>query len=384
MRRHHVLSAEELMNGCVLRLCGAFLVLIPLQDSLGDDPLLLRSYVSASAQYEGMRVVGNVSKSVDGEEVDTFEFQANYGKSTADSLRPYEIGAVVKNPGEPQTDAPYLFTRCFSVKNNVAGEFNRAFFTDPPHRFAMSKMFLRDVIHFPDIYFACHLATQFGIDGAPMDSNWGNADAVVKNLRLDVLQEETFLGFPCKRVKYTYRIPMAKGLSVELLVADNPSIQVLEVIGVDCDDPIVAKAVHPQLLSRVVEELKVIDGKLIPTRVLFNKGNEQINVVISKVEPLPANYAGTWDYESLTGTVFSGPADAATRDESKRVEIERLSSILPFTQEEAEAIRQYRLSKLSAVPQENGWFRYAIIAANCMAVVAFFVIRWLRYRRQSQ
>ena len=373
---------DMLLNGGRGLVCALFLLwLIPLASANEE---LLRKYLTAYTQYEGIRVSGTVSEYVDEKEVDGFSFQASYGVSTPDSLRPYEIGQIVKNPGEPHTTSPNLFKRCFTVKNGVYGEFNRAFFSEPPHRMAMSKMFLREVPLMPSIYEACDMATQMGIDGFPTGGAWGNVEAGLKNLRLEVVGEDTFLGFPCRRVRYTYVHPKLKGLTVELRVADTPTVQVLEYLGAECDDPAGASAVSWWLKVREVKSLQVFDGRLIPKWVVFHtQENRRIEVRVSEVVPLPADYIGIWDYESLTGTKFSGTADVTTRDESKREKAGRFGSVRPFTNEEMESIRRYQLSVASPVSTANRRIPIAIIAANVAAVLAFLVV-WRRRRRHRK
>jgi hypothetical protein len=377
-----IMNATLLMSGRGL-LCALFLLCVIPLASANEE--LLRKYLTAYTQYEGIRVSGTVSEYVDEKEVDGFSFQASYGVSTADSLRPYEIGEIVKNPGEPHRTSPYLFKRCFTVKNGVYGEYNRAFLSVPPHRIAMSRMLLREVPLMPGIFEACDLATQMGIDGFQTGGAWGNVEAGLKNMRLQVLAEDTFLDFPCRRVRYTYLRPEAKGLAIELRVADVPTVQVLEYLGTECNDPTVARAVSWWLKAREVKSLQVLHGRLIPTWVVFHtQENRRIEVRVSEVLPLPADYIGTWDYESLTGTKFSGTADVATRDESKREEVGRVSSIRPFTNEEMEAIRRYQLSVASPVSTANRRFPIAMIAANVAAVLAFLVVwRRRKYRRKS-
>lgn len=367
-------------------LCMSFIVLFifPKPFAVADqDALSLNSLLMGWRDYEGVAITANAIYTVSGKPTEKMRLRITYGESgDPQRLRPISVESLVPNPGEPHIDDAEITDAFAVVTDGIVGTFQRKYITKQPPRLRTSQMIMTPGTGLGQVPFSLyHNGLQMGITGGPMDQEFGTVELAEKNLRLQVLGDDEFLGFPAKHIRYKYdktRRPEAGELTVEMLVATEPTVQVLKVLRVESSIPAIEKTTREILESRSIQKLEVIEGMLIPTEFEINFSLGSFFVTVEDVHRLPEGHHGLWKLDCPTGTEFAGPAQSYVQKIVRHDRVRRGVSKVPYTTTESDKIRQYLIAHQAPVTSDISWKKVLLYLANASAIA---LLAWVGYRR---
>jgi hypothetical protein len=165
----------------------------------------------------------------------------------------------------------------------------------------------------------------------------------------------------------------------------TPTVQFLSLLEAQGEPVDVRKSYAGRWDAFHVKGLQELGSVIAPTEVEIRKPSLGLTryVSIDEIENLPKNFEGLWEPDNLTGTFFTGDAEQSTRLGSKRVasqhEPERVS-VIPYTDDELDKIRQYILSKTGEGSSELSISTLLIYAVNAVAVATLCVFFYRKHR----
>ncbi len=343
-----------------------------------------------------MAVTGTVKFYEFGKLIEEQKFKAIYGHSEGKSgSRPFSVGRVVPNPGEPHIHDNEFFDVNCSVKNGLVGLFRRHYISQPAPSFVYSEMQMFPgvaMIGVPMVNDPCtvvHSALQPSLLSSGCASS-GPVDSQVVNgkvLNIEITGEEEFQGIPANRLRVTYLEsihPNLVGMQIEMLVALAPTVLVLKFIdgrGGKRDE--YRKQLCEELKSRELLEVKLWENRLIPVVTKFEAENRKTIVEVTDVSALPTDFHGLWEFDGPTGTRYSGNLESAIRKPGIHEPYARESSLIPFSLDEQEQIRQFLVGKKIIKPSGISWTRLTIYAINLIAIGYLVKFTWCRIRQNS-
>ncbi len=365
---------------CFFRVATTVLVVLLPYSARGDDALLRQCFTSWW-DYQNMQVTGHAWKAGDDEKI---PFVINVGTANSGELPPNEVGKRIKNPGEPHIDSPHIIIEANAEVDGLTLQFFRELVTQPPPAARTSRMIISSQ-PVSDFWSELRRAMYTGVDGNIPSARWLDIDRIRQFTTIETLDEEVVLGQECKRLKTTTRSRSGAfaPISIEFLAAFAPTMQVIRFERVTGGPAGYADDALRILNFRKVKSLKVFSGKwLLCDRVEW-KGHDgaQWELQIDDAILLPADHVGIWDYNRLTGVEFGGDAERATRKGSPRIQSRhsRKISIIPFTADEEQKIRDYLLAGVQPKRPRANFFHLVLLAGNFIAAVALFIF-WKRRR----
>ena len=369
---------------------------------------VLRSLLTSWRDYEGIAVTAKIEKFENGESAGEKKIRAIYGSANSPaSLRPLCIGYLMSNPGEPHLDEEELFDWCVVWSDGIQGQFRRRYISQPNPGYRASLMYVTNEIVSPDVALDCFNRMIIGgIEGYAIDESdsFGRINELQNKISLTVLGDSEFLGFPCKRIRFAYNralAPEAEGLTVEQLVSLEPTVRVLSTLDVYGDNEAIVESISSSLSACEIEEMKIFSGRLIPTQASFfgAKSLEDatrvlaFRVKVETVESLPDNFDGLWEFDGPPGTLYTGPAESAVRQNGKRASRESLRrlvadgaeseySFVAYTDTQENAIREYLVAhNAPAVARGVSKTRLLFILLNVVVISAVGVYLFVLKRR---
>lgn len=349
------------------------------------DTLTLRRLLTAWKDYEGIAITASATQETPGKPTKQMRLRITFGESgDPQRLRPISVESLVPNPGEPHIDDAEITDAFAVVTDGIVGTFQRKYITKQPPRLRTSQMIMMPGTGLGQVPFSLyHNGLQMGITGGPMDQEFGTVELAEKNLRLQVLGDDEFLGFPAKHIRYKYdktRRPEAGELTVEMLVATEPTVQVLKVLRVESSIPAIEKTTREILESRSIQKLEVIEGMLIPTEFEINFSLGSFFVTVEDVHRLPEGHHGLWELDAPTGTEFAGPAQSYVQKISGHERVRHGASKLPYTTAESDKIRQYLIAHDTPVASQISLTKILFYLANIAAIAFLARVGYQRIR----
>lgn len=332
------------------------------QRASADDLQLKRRYFRLYMEYQNVEISGTVKERRENAGVLTHQFVLRYGAARRGRIPPMEVFTLRPNPGEPHVKDKLLVDEAFAMSDDFLNiQFRREYISS--HRFdkffgvssldeTMNEPFSK-ALRFsnfylypnatspPGIFYAIQQSVQMGLDGFDPKVYWGNESEYEKSTKFEILGDSEFLGFPCKRVRYSDK----QGIVIDALIATEPSLQILDVLGVSDPGntlPEDAKSIWMNLPK--TESIKQFDRWLIRDRVTYKAPRVDWEVMIEDVKALPKDYEGLWaTYNSFTGCHLTGPAEPQTRKGTSRVALKNSKgyTMVPYSDEEKRLITAY-------------------------------------------
>jgi hypothetical protein len=368
--------------------------------AFADDLELKKRYFRLHMEYQNVELSGTIKVNNEyGSQA--HDFILRYGQSRGGRVPPMEVFTLRPNPGEPHIQDELLIDEAFAMTDEFVNlHFRREyisayrygkFFGAPPE--ARSKARTDKALRFsyiylmstgygpPPFFYYIHEAVQMGLDGHDTKVYWGNESKYEQGSKFEILGEETFLDYPCLRVRYRD----LQGITIEALIATTPTLQILKVFDVTGPPSLVSedsKSIWMNLPK--TESLKRFDRWLVRDRVSYQDRDVSWEVTIKDVKPLSDGYSGLWStYNSMTGVRLSGPAEPQTRNGTARVPVKESKGymMVPYTDEEMKLITKY-LEK-EYLPMERprvSLVRVASFAVFSLAMVGIVIILVRRYR----
>ena len=168
---------------------------------------------------------------------------------------------------------------------------------------------------------------------------------------VEILGEDKYIGVPCRRVRFTNTTDPMRGSYIECLVAFEPTIRLLKMDRAGMGDDTPEARVYLKQRRSLIDRYHVIavdtfQNRLIPTIIEIHAGGRLDRIEISKVELMPADYQGLWEFDGPTGTSVFGELEQVIRKPGiHKKPLMGTGTQIDFTDNEQEAIRQYRVAK---------------------------------------
>lgn len=324
----------------------------------------------ATRAYEGLIVEGVVVNSPNGGVETTHHIRALYGRAgESGGLRPMSIEMIVDNPGEPHLSQEKLIAEAWIRRDGVVGHFERRFMTGRAAGIVLSEIHL-ETGHLirNKVCEAFHHVTHLGVYGHDSDQYCLASKSFSSQVKVVELGEEEVFGVKAKRVRFQLTDYM--DLWFEGIAIFEPTFQIISAEKMIEGDA--AFVIRKSIGGRTVKQLKIIDGRVIPTEVFYQFDDRSISVNITSVEPLPIDYKGLWLWNNPTGTGFGGPGESSTRVGTDRIVLDELNSYIPFSPEE-----MVKLSPYIPKPQ-NKWGLTWFLSFNGLIVAALYFLFWRR------
>lgn len=371
-----------------------------------DDIDLKKRYFRLYMEYQDVEISGTIKEQTDVGPV-MHEFVLRYGASQDGKAPPMEILSILPNPGEPHIASKTLVDEAFAISSDFINvQFQRQYISthrydkfnliDPESRndvkqakerfskaYRFSNIYLNSGATSPPGYFyAIHESVQMGLDGHDTKVYWGNEKKYESGTTFEVIGSEQLLGYPCKRVRYRD----LQGITIDALIATDPSIQVFKVLEVSGPPDILkedSKTIWLNLPK--TESIKRFGRWLIRDRVTYSDRDWSWEVNITDVKPLSGNYEGLWiNYNKLTGCRVSGPAEPQTRKGTARAPIKGVkgSTMVPYTDAELQSINEYLAKQPPLSKPKPSLSRMTFIGFNVIAAIGLIIFVVKRYKRK--
>ncbi len=363
------------------------------QDGEREGRKLQERLLTQYLEYQNIQVTGTVSVKEPNKESSKHDFVMRFGASVGGKLPPQDIRFLKPNPGEPHIKDELLTDTGFAFTNSgISVQFNRRYVSRDPISLRRSDLYLNvSPPSAPPPFDSVTQTVLLSVEGVDPRLYWTMGSRVRKATGLEIIGNEEFLGFPCMRVRF--RINTLDGepnwvpVVLEALVATKPTIQVLKVLSVVGGPPnyLDNEMKHSYLGIRSVESIKQFGDWLICDRIVTTGGDYRAVVSITDVQPLPTEYQGLWDYNTLTGCIVGGTAEPSTRKASGRIPHERSKefTVAPHTDEELKLIRSYVAAKsVSPVKPRLSTAKIGLILVNVFAAVV--IVYYLRKVRRAR
>jgi len=361
-----------------------------------DDVQLKKRYFRLYMEYQNVEISGSIKEMRERVGALEHEFVLRYGASRNGRIPPMEVFTLRSNPGEPHVDDKLLMDEAFAISDEFLNlQFRREYISshrydkffdavsppdsaDQPFSKALrfSNIYLsQNATSPPGIFYAIQESVQMGLDGFDPKVYWGQERKLEAETKLEVLGIATFLGFPCQKVRYIRK----NGISVEALIATEPSLQVVKVIDVSGPADVLAeddKSIWLNLPK--TESIKRFGQWLVRDKVSYSDRDNDWVVTIKDVKALPDGYEGLWSaYNSLTGVYLTGPSEPQTRKGTARIPVGESKGymMVPYTDDEKRLIEAYldeEHRKLDG--PAPSFLRVLVIALAVLAVFSIVVI----------
>jgi hypothetical protein len=219
--------------------------------------------------------------------------------------------------------------------------------------------------------------------------NSGHVSQALELCNLETLGKEEVFGLDAVKVRLIRSMkdtpkPDTPPLVIESLVSTDPTFQVLSHLSVSGGLPgwLDRDGNRDIFLSRKVESARVINNWLVCDKVRFTMHDGSWLIDIDDVQPLPADYEGLWNFNSLTGVDFTGPLESGNRRGSPRLAFKHTkdATYIPYTQVEQEKIRQFLIGQTLPIEQKIAWSRVLFWSVNAAAIMVLCYVCYRRYR----
>lgn len=327
-----------------------------------DDVQLKKRYFRFYMEYQNVEISGSIKEVRENAGTLEHDFVLRYGASHEGRIPPMEVFTLRPNPGEPHLKDKLLMDEAFAISDSFLNlQFRREYVSS--HRFdkffgadstdRADKQRFSKAIRFsniylyqnatspPGIFYAIQESVQMGLDGFDPKVYWGNERKFEAETKFEVLGTETFLGFPCLKVRYLHQ----NGIVVDALLATEPSFQLLKVLEVSGPADVLAEDDKSTWLNKPkTESIKRFGRWLMRDKVSYSDRDNKWVVTINDVKALPEDYQGLWStYNSMTGVYLTGPAEPQTRKGTARVPVAKSKGymMVPYTDDEKELIEAY-------------------------------------------
>ena len=364
----------------------AFVVMAASPAYCEDSETLLRKSLSSWKRYANTAFEGRLLEHRDGTPVDEKTIRIEYGPAARTRVMPYVAGHWTENPGEPHLDDKSLFVVAEGLVDGMNFEFNREFISSPPARIRYSRMRLNasSVVKRPWAF--THQSFFAWIDGIDVFSHLGTAIGTLKNLDCRSGELINRFGIACRKIEVHLKrpdIPNFGEVIWDTILTTEPSVIVLENNNLRGSNKKFVDLFEEQLNHRKVLEAQVMEDLVVPTEVRFQGDDTSHHFVVAfdSIEKLAPTHVGLWNHDKQTGVEFSGRAELSTRARSERTAISRHESMIDFTDEDKDIIRQYVLANTQEMPSRTNWLRLSLWGINVAALsfISWFVYRRLRY-----
>ncbi len=384
-----------LLGSSIFRLSCMALALINVSTSASyakDAPLLER-LLNQYREYENLEVMGSVIVEEPGKKQAKHEFVMRFGSTgMRGEFAPQDIRLLKRNPGEPHISEKMLTDRGFAyTSDGINVQFSRRYVTKAPVSLRRSELFLMATPPSqPQPFDAITQTVLHSIEGVDPRGYWGGSARLRKAVDLEEIGDEEFLGVKCKKVRFR-QVTLAGvsdwiPVSIEALVATEPTVQVLKILSVSGGPPgyMDDETRRTYMGTRTVESVRRFGKWLVCDKVVASGGEQRTSVLIKDVRPISEGYTGLWDFNSLTGCMVAGSAEPSTRKGSGRVPYEHSKEfmIAPHTDDELKLVRGF-LDTRNAQPTKPKYSvaKIVLIAVNLVALA--LIVTYVRKSRRT-
>jgi hypothetical protein len=390
-------DGAEVRHGSLNPLAVLVLALIS-SGSLGNPTVATEPEIERALntwrEYQGIEVKGTSQTIRSGKKHPLRRFRLCFGRSFKDrGLVPRSLESFIENPGEPHFTEPWICDWYSTVSKGTVLDFRRVYFS------ANSNYEYHNSISVTPGNFSANVGRGYE------DAGVGFIDAMIasdlmsfaysdqfstigefeKNVDLKIVGEEEFLGVNGKiiemKLKGTEHDEFTKSETYRSLVAFEPTVRILKYYDITGPNEEHCELINKSRRPFKIKKLEVISGMLIPTLVELESDEIVCSIEIDEVNRLPESFHGLWEADAPTGTKWQGEFAKTIFKDGIHVRDPFAGIIIPYTEQETEAIRQYLVKKRLSLPERGlDWWSILFYLAGFATVGCLSLVVYRKYK----